>query len=87
MRPSTAMNVANEFSVFSALGEFLEATSRVRIADHLNGRAGPRGYASEHSCAVPFAHTVCSSAAGHDLGAGGGYANRSLGGMGHAFIA
>ena len=34
MRPSTAMNVAYEFSVVSALGAFLEAKSRVWIADH-----------------------------------------------------
>ena len=34
MKPSTAMNVAYEFSVVSALGTFLQAKSRVWMADH-----------------------------------------------------
>lgn len=34
MKPSTAMNVAYEFSVVSALGAFLEAKSRVWMAAH-----------------------------------------------------
>ena len=34
MRPSTAMNVAYEFSVVSALGTFPEAKSRIWMADH-----------------------------------------------------
>ena len=34
MRPSTAMNVAYEYSVVSALGTFLEAKSRMWMAEH-----------------------------------------------------
>lgn len=37
MRPSTAMNVAYEFSVVSALGVFLEAKSRAWVADNETG--------------------------------------------------
>ena len=37
MRPSTALNVAYEFSVVSALGAFLEAKSRAWMADHEAG--------------------------------------------------